>query len=247
MRRNLFQTLVFLVLLVGINQQIFAQVDPPPILNDPDYDQEKRLRFGFSLGINFMDFNIANEPDFQQDDNNSYTQYFVDNSRLIPGFNVNVISDFRIAPTFHLRFMPGLAFGQRDLYFYLPDGELVRTMNLESSFIELPLTFKYSAARRTNTRPYLIAGTNFRVDMAAYKKLNIEEGVFLRLAKGDFYFEFGFGLDYFLTFFKFSTEIKFSSGFRNVLARDFAVEGEDFARSISRLQSQLITISFHFE
>ncbi|MFP4557108.1 MAG: porin family protein [Bacteroidales bacterium] len=247
MGKNLLQILFIFFISIGINQQIFAQVEPDPVLNDPDYDQEKRLRFGFSLGVNFMDFRITSDADFQQDDNNSYTQYFVDNSRLIPGFNVNVISDFRIVPTFHVRFMPGLAFGQRDLYFYLPDGELVEKMNLESSFIEIPLTFKYSAARKTNTRPYLIAGTNFRIDMAAYKKLNIEEGVLLRLAKGDFYYEFGFGLDYFLTYFKFSTEIKFSSGFRNVLAHDFADEGEDFARSIKRLQSQLITISFHFE
>jgi hypothetical protein len=186
-----------------------------------------------------MDFRVKSNP-------NQASPLYADVSHLIPGFNVNVISDLRIVPTLHLRFMPGLAFGQRDLSFYQPDGTHIRTMKLESSFIELPLTLKYSATRKTNTRPYIIAGTCFRIDMASYKKLNLEEGIYLRLIKGDFYYEFGFGIDYYLNYFKFATELKFSSGFRNALARA-TEEGAVYANAIDHLKSQLIIISFHFE
>jgi hypothetical protein len=193
-----------------------------------------------------MDFQIKSSTDPQVSFNNDTTQFFVDNSQIVPGFNVNVVSDLRLVPTLHLRFMPGLAFGQRNLSFY-QDGELQNNMKLESSFIEMPLFLKYSAVRKTNTVPYLILGTNFRIDMAAFKKLDIEEGVLLRLVKGDLYYEFGFGLDYFLQYFKLSTEIKFSSGFLNVFEKDYAEGGENYAQAITGLKSQLVTISFHFE
>lgn len=219
----------------------YSQIKPQPILNDRDYDFEKRLRFGFSLGVNFMDFQISSNP-MQED------SLFVDNSRIYPGFNVNVITDFRIVPTLHLRFLPGLAFGQRNLNFYNSEGEEVTSaMSIESSFIEMPLMLKYAAVRKWNTRPYLIAGANFRIDMAAYKKLNIEEGVYIRLIKGDFYYEFGFGMDFFLTYFKLSTEIKFSSGFRNAMGYYDPDQGTSYAEAIGRLRSQLVTFSFHFE
>lgn len=246
MKKVLFIITTLTFFFMGVTMA-YAQLRPNPILNDQDYEREKRLRFGFSLGLNFMDFTVKSNIEPYVSSVGDSTQLFVDNSHIIPGFNVNVVSDYRIVENFHLRFLPGLAFGQRDVSFYLPDDQEPTTMKLESSFIEMPLMLKYSAKRKTNTVPYLIAGANFRLDMAAYKKLNIEEGVMIRLVKGDFYYEIGFGLDNFLTFFKFSTEIKYSSGFFNVFANDYAEEAENYAHSISHLRSQVISISFHFE
>lgn len=239
--RRFLTTLTIIVIYQGL---ALAQYKPPQVLNDPNYDHDKLLRFGFSLGANFMDFRVNTNKNFDENTD----RLFADISNLIPGFNVNVVSDLRIFPTLHLRFMPGLAFGQRNLSFYNYDGTLNTMMKMESSFIETPLTFKYSAERKTNARPYVVAGANFRIDMAAYKKLNIEEGVFLRLTKGDFYYEFGVGCDFFLTYFKFSPEIKFSSGFLNVLAREKSDEGgEIYMDAIRGMQSQVIVIAFHFE
>jgi hypothetical protein len=235
--------LFFVIFSLSLANNAFSQYKPPTLLNDPDYDFEKRLRFGFSLGLNFMDFLTYSKPIEQQDE---LAQYYVDNSRIYPGFNVNVVTDFRLYPTLRLRFLPGLAFGQRDLNFF-PDQGQSTPMKLESSFIEMPLMLKYCATRKSNARPYIVAGTNFRIDMAAFKKLNVEEGVFLRLTKGDFYYEFGFGFDYFLTFFKFSTELKFSSGFRNAMGDYDPSQGSSYANSIERIKSQLVTLSFHFE
>jgi hypothetical protein len=83
--------------------------------------------------------------------------------------------------------------------------------------------------------------------MAAYKKLNIEEGVFLRLIKGDVYYEYGFGYDFFLTYFKLSMELKMSTGLFNVLANDYAEDGAEYFHAINRMRSQVIVFAFHFE
>lgn len=190
-----------------------------------------------------MDFSMRNSVAPEGEDVN----YFSDVSSLIPGFNVNGIADFRLSENFHLRTLPGLAFGQRNIDFYVNGSESIEQLKVESSFIEVPLMIKYSAVRTSNFRPYLIAGTNFRIDMAAYKKLNYEDKVWLKTIKGDIYYEFGFGLDFFLQYFKFSTEIKWSSGFLNVLTRDYLEEAEGYVNAIDHMQSQLLVISFHFE
>ncbi len=245
--KRVFRIFITTIILLSGTSMVFAQFKPNTILNDPDYERGKRLRFGFSLGLNFMDFTVRSSVQPQVSFASDTTHYFVDNSHLIPGFNVNVVSDLRLTENFHLRFLPGLAFGQRDVSFYHPQGQNQTTMKLESSFIEMPLVFKYSAMRKTNMVPYLIGGINYRLDMAAYKKLNVEQGVLIRLVKGDFYYEVGLGFDHFLTFFKLSTEVKFSSGFFNVFANDYAEEGENYALSIKQIRSNVVSLVFHFE
>lgn len=242
-----FRRIGAIATLLLLSMSVMGQLKPNPILNDPNYEQEKRLRFGFSLSLSTMDFKAKSSIEPFTSHHGLTTQYFVDNSHLLPGFNVNVVSDYRLMECFHLRFLPGLSFGQRDISFYTPNGERKHVMKMESSFIEMPLLLKYNAKRKYNTVPYLVAGINYRLDMAAYKKLNIEEGILIRLVKGDLYYEIGFGLDNFLTFFKFSPEIRFSSGFFNVFAKDYAEEGENYAMSIKHMRSNVISLSFHFE
>ena len=239
---------IFLILTLWFALSANAQYKKPVRLNEPDYDIGKRLRFGFSIGFNAMDFRVKNgtgievSPDLQDT-----TQYFVDASHLVPGFNVNAITDFRLGENFHLRFLPGYAFGQRNLNFFYPNNKLERQMKIESSFIELPLSIKYSAERVNNFRPYILVGGNFRIDLADYKKLNIKDGVLLRLNKIDAYYEIGFGSDFFLEYFKFSIELKYSVGISNVLSRDYADGAENYVQAISGINSRIFHVSFHFE
>ncbi len=219
-----------------------AQVNPNIILNDPDYDFGRRLKFGFSVGTNVMDFSIRNSVNQLPD-----SLIFADLSQLQAGFNVNGVSLFRLSTPLQLRFSPGMAFGQRNLQFINPDGSLNAQMNIESAYVELPLSLKYNAQRKTNARPYLLAGVNYRIDLAAYRKIDVEEGIFLRLVRNDLFYEFGVGYEFFLTYFKFSTEIKLSRGIASALANDFEPEGKHFFNAIDQIRSQIITISLNFE
>lgn len=212
-----------------------------------DYDYGKPLHFGFSLGFNFMDFTVKNNGRPQALAPGDTTVLWSDVSGLIPGFDVNIVMDYRLNQAFSLRFLPGLSFGQRDLNFFNQDGTLRTTMKLESSYIEFPFMIKYKAKRSGDIRPYLIAGLNPRFDVAAFKKLNNKEGIYIRLNEYDLYYEYGAGLDFYLNYFKFSIEMKYSAGLFNVLSPDLIDGGEGYVRSIDRIKSQIFVISFHFE
>jgi len=79
--------------------------------------------------------------------------------------------------------------------------------------------------------------------LAAQKKIKEEEMPKIRLNKFDLAWEIGFGIDFYLPYFKFSPEIKYSCGLNNMIARD----NTQFTSSINRLSSNVWMLSFHFE
>ncbi len=202
----------------------------------------KTMHFGFTLGLNTMDFYVTNRNAPQNADT-----LFANVNNLLPGFNVSVVTNLRLMKYLDLRFLPGLAFGQRDLYYYRPGGELYAKQKIESSFLEFPLVLKYKAKRLNNFRPYLVAGVNYRMDMSARRKYNPEKAVYVRLLQSDLYHEEGFGIDFYLPYFKLSTELKVSTGFRNILVTEPSSEHPEYVNALQRLRSQIWVLSFHFE
>jgi hypothetical protein len=230
-----------------------AQYKKPVQLRYEEYDLGKRLRFGFSLGLNTMDLRIKNNNNYVvSSDGNDTTRYYSDVSHLVPGFNVNAVSDFRINDNLHVRFLPGYAFGQKNLNFFYPNNTLRHKLVIESSFIELPVCVKYQAQRVNNIRPYLIAGGNFRIDLAANKKITFKRegsnvGEWMYLNNTDIYYEIGFGTDFYLQYFKFSVEFKYSVGLRNIMSNKYSEGAKNLVKSIHKMNSQLFIIAFHFE
>lgn len=243
--KRFFALLLLFLLVVG---HIFGQYKRPILLNDPDYDVGKPLRFGFSIGVNVMDFDANNlTAQFNADG----SKYFAEVTHISAGLNVNAIGDLRIHRDIHLRFLPGYSFGQRDVDFFRVDPDssvsLATTMKMESNFIDLPVGIKFLSERNSNVRPYLYMGTSFRIDLAAYKRLKVEKGVLLRLQKFDYYHEIGFGVDFFLQYFKFSAEVKWSAGLLNMLSNDYVDEGKIYHDALGSLRSKFLIVSFHFE
>ena len=209
------------------------------VLNTPKYDLDK-LHFGFTIGINSMDFDLYNSKRISTFD----SVYAVNNIRQA-GFNLGIVSNLRLIKFLDLRFLPGITFGQRNLEYLVRSGDHFyhKTMKIESTFIEFPVLLKYKAKRINNYRPYLIGGLNYRIDLAARKQIKEEEKPMILLERHDLYYELGFGVDYYLPYFKFSTEIKYAIGLTNVLRPD----GTEFSEAIEKLISNLLIISFHFE
>jgi hypothetical protein len=224
-----------LIAFLFILNPLFSQVKKAQ--NDPKYDY-KRIHFGFTVGLNTMDFGIR-RPDLT--DTIPLKLFFADVSRISPGFQVSIVSDLRLVDYFSLRFLPGITFGQRKLYFYRNDTTLERKVELESSFLDFPLVVKYKSKRVNNYAPYFIGGFNVRYDLATRKEAN----KYIELNPFDIYFEIGFGIDYYLKYFKFSTELKLSTGLRNVL--DTGAGDLQYYGSIDRLNSYLVMLCFHFE
>lgn len=239
---------IFLV----FNLSLSGQKQKPK--NESWYD-EKPLHFGFSLGLNSMDFNITpSQPNLLAD------SLYPEVSILTPGINIQIVTNLRLGKYFDLRFLPGVSFGQRNIRYYKIDPNLTRTntnnqipvlyndkQRIESSFLEFPLILKFKGERLNNARPYVIGGFNYRYDLAGQKQFDDQNLVYLRLKRPDLYYELGAGFDFYLSYFKLSIELKRSEGLGNVLVNEPAPGHQKFYNAIEKMTSQIWVLSFHFE
>ena len=208
--------------------------------NLPDYNN-KLCHFGFSVGINSMTFGVTQSDDFFE----RADIYGVEAKKYV-GFHVGPVANLRLNRYFDFRVLFDLSFNQRDLeYYYYPTPEQsaisTETININSTLLEFPVQFKYRAERLHNVAPYVIAGGNLRYDLTAGKPKEGELAV--KLKKMDPCVEWGGGLDFYLQYFKFSIELKYSMGLDNCLEYD----DTPYTQVIKDLRSNALVLSFHFE
>ena len=235
-----------------IQLESYGQKQKPK--NESWYD-EKPLHFGFSLGLNSMDFNIT-----PSQTNLLADSLYPEVSTLTPGINIQIVTNLRVGKYFDLRFLPGVSFGQRNIKYYKIDPNFSLTnpnkqipvlyndkQRIESSFLEFPLLLKFKGERLNNVRPYVIGGFNYRYDLAGQKEFDDQNPVYLRLKRPDLYYELGAGFDFYLSYFKLSIELKMSDGIGNVLVNEPAQGHQKYYNAIEKMTSQIWVLSFHFE
>lgn len=238
MKRKVTYITLFIVLL--LNSFILSGQKQKP-KNESWYD-EKPVHFGFSLGFNAMDFNITpSQKNYQTD------SLYPEVSILNPGINIQIITDLRPAEHFDIRFLPGVSFGQRVIRFYKNQKLVNDQQRLESSYLEFPILLKYKGNRLNNVRPYVIGGFNFRYDLAGKKEFDDAKPIYLRLKRPNLYYELGAGMDFYLTYFKLSIELKMSNGIGNILVQQAAPGHPEFFNAIEKMKSQIWVLAFHFE
>jgi hypothetical protein len=219
---------------------------------------DKLIHFGFTIGVNTLDFNIANynpigeNPDFIPYPLDRIAKGSIirsDVATLIPGFTVGIISSLRLSKDFNLRFQPGLSFGERQITFNVPVKDInvydenLSYYSVKSTFLDFPLLLKYKARRINNDRPYVIFGSAYRQDISRTAQEDL-----IKLKSGGFYAEAGGGWDHYFPFFRFSVEAKFSFGLNNQLGDLPApTQRQYYSQSIKSLHSKIFTLSFHFE
>lgn len=254
MKRTL---LLFCLLIIGLHSMAQRQV----VKNLTTFD-DKRLHFGFSLGLNTLDFGIqhynviGDNPNFDPTKLETVGNQTIDANRkiradvatLTPGFTVGIVTNLRMTESLDLRFLPGMSFGERKLTYNIPIEDITDTGNKEyysikSTFLDFPLLVKYKSRRMNNQRPYLIGGAAYRVDIS---KTGQEDLV--RLKPFSAYLEAGMGWDMYLQFFRLSTELKFSFGLDNILDDGpKSTQKQVYSNAFSRVTSDMFTLSFHFE
>ena len=255
MKRLISFTILLLAFVTG-----FAQREK--VKNLTTFD-DKRLHFGFTIGINTLDFEldhwpaIGDNPAFDPGSNTdspfagevlikASDQLRTDIETLVPGLTVAIVTNLRLGEYFDLRFLPGLSFGERRLVYNVPiyeEGtERLKYYSIKSTYIDLPLLFKYKSSRLNNQRPYLIAGPAFRVDISKTGKEDL-----VKVERGGFYLEGGVGWDTYLRFFKLSIELKASLGIGNKLDEPGNVPRSYYSEAIKSLKSNVFTLSLHFE
>ncbi len=218
----------------------FAQRVKP--LNLPGYDKEK-LHFGFSLAINKADFALTPAAGSVKPDSVLSTQAIPD-----WGFNLGIVSDLRLHEYLTVRFLPALTFQGRAIEYTLDSTNVpgnaafyLEKKKVESTLLDFPINFKLRSERLNNMAAYILAGGKFSIDLASQEKTKNPDIV--KLNSKDFSFEAGFGLDFYLEYFKLSTEIKFSAGFKNRLFH----ENTTWSMPIDKLNTKVWLFSLNFE
>lgn len=244
-----------IILLLLLANSIFAQKQKVKYLTTFD---DKLLHFGFTLGINYIDFRIINynplneNLDYVDNDPNDEitgdSHIRSDVAAIVPGFTVGIVTSLRLAQDLNLRFLPGMSFGERNLTYNVPVLDInhygdLPYYSIKSTYLDFPLSLKYKARRINNGRPYVIFGPAFRQDISRTGQEDL-----VKLKKGGFYAEVGAGWDQYFPFFRLSVEGKFSFGLRNQLGDVPAdTQRQYYAQSIKHMRSNMFTLLFHFE
>ncbi len=241
-KNHLIIITAFLVLALPGQAQ---RTDAP--MNMPKFDY-KKIHFGFGVGVNTANFYIRNSDTFF--DAKKIRKVYGIESYQAPGFHLGPIFNVHLGNHFDFRLLYTLTFIQRNLKYNLrtvnAENEVLQTthtMKIASTFSEFPVQFKFKSVRINDYRFYLIAGANYKLDMANKRKIPEELRPMIRLKRHDIYGEIGLGLDFYLKYFKLSPEIKFGAGLLDMTVRD----DTEFTGAMKYLRSKMIMLSFHFE
>ena len=200
----------------------------------------KKLHFGFTLGINALNFNVQKSNNSLNND--TLLSILAQNQK---GFNLGIVSNLRLGRYTDLRFIPTLVFGERilDYEFNETNNLTINSKRIESTLIDFPISIKYKSARYNNFRTYLLCGVKYSLDIASQYKIDDEGQELVKLNNHDLMIEGGFGIDFYLQYFKSSPQIKISHGLINILSKDKTV----YTETINNLKTNVWMLSFTFE
>ena len=228
--------LIALLLCVSFNS--FGQRHKKP-QNLPRYDF-KKIHFGFTLGINSLNFNVNKNNNFLNND--TLLSMLSEDQK---GFNLGIVSNLRLGKYTDLRFIPTLVFGERILNYSFNNQSNLPSQEkrIESTMIDFPFSLKYKSERYNNFRTYVMCGIKYSLDIASQSEIDDEGQELVKLNNHDLMIEGGFGIDFYLQYFKFSPQIKLSHGIINILTKDSTL----YTETIKNLKTSSWMISFTFE
>lgn len=238
---RVFITVLFTFLWTTTGFWAYAQNEGPE--NLPKFDN-KLMHFGFQLGLSSNGFGLS--ADLTRTDSLTKLE-----TGYQPGFVIHVVNELHMGPHLGLRFTPGISFAARDLQytFYTPKGisEKPEVHTIESTFLEAPLHLKYRSKRVGNFAQYITAGFNYSFDLASDQysdnTLNPDGSVLIKLKQHNYNLEAGVGFDFFLEYFKFTPELKFSYGINNVAVPD----ATPYSAPLTDVRSRIFVIALNFE
>ncbi|MEZ4961338.1 MAG: porin family protein [Saprospiraceae bacterium] len=205
-----------------------------------DFNQ-KPYYFGITLAYNTSNFKVYQSKKFVLNDSIKLVE-----SVTGPGFNLGIVTNLKIGEYFDIRFLPTLSFAERNINYNTTntdDGRPFTRRKIESVFVEMPFHVRYKSVPFHDLRLFVLAGVKYGFDVASDSRSRQAETL-VKIAPSDFAFEIGAGIQFFLPYFIFSPEIKYSHGLNNILIFDDKLEESNV---IEKVLSRALTISFHFE
>ncbi len=232
--------LFFVLAIVLFAQSVQAQLFSKERLANLENFDNRFLTWGYFLGFNSYDFKF----DYIDQNTDANTDVLVEGQS---GFNVGLIGDMRINNYVNLRLEPGLYYTQRNLTFPGFEEERDFLREVKSTYIHVPLLVKLSTKRLNNIRPFIVAGVSTSLNLSSNQKNpdDNSNGEF-RMTNSTSYYELGFGIDFYLYYFKFTPSIRGVFAMSDELVRD-ADPNSPWTSNIETMATRGIFINFTFQ
>jgi hypothetical protein len=206
--------------------------------NLPSFDKRK-LHYGFYLGLNQNDFKLNLRNSTVQNANITVAP--------TAGFNVGLIADLRLHKNLNLRLEPGLVSNSKNIYFNHLDTKQDSVREIGSTYLHLPVIFKFSADRYKNIRPYLLGGVSYNYNFSSNEANQDDNSASqFRMKTHNFMYEVGMGIDIYLYFFKFSPSIRGIFAINNEIKYDEDPESK-WTAPINFMGTRGVFLNFAFE
>jgi hypothetical protein len=242
LRRKIINTGIAILFfpLIG-NAQLRKEV------NQEDHD-DKRIRFGITLGSNRSHFAFTHNPSFLNP--SPLDSITVIESVNSTGVSLAWLVNLRLSNHFDLRTHPvNLTFTERNFLYNvkypdLPAGEdSVTEKKTQSISLSIPVMIKFTSDRINNFKAYMIAGGKVEYDLASNAGARKAEEQ-IKLRKFDYAAEVGLGFHFYFPMFVLTPEVKMSWGLGNLHARDRNLK---YSSVIDKINSRSIFFSLTVE
>ena len=241
---NHVKTLIVLLFLSLAATSASAQRHVFGTPNLMSYD-DKIAHFGFLISGGTYNYVLYSNPNLLQNDS-----LHAVNPQSGKSFGFGIIADLRLGKYFDLRFIPSFTFPDCQLRYFRTGTEFQPDYANGNAngivFLDIPVLVKFKSTRMLNNmRAYVLAGAQYSRNLvygkASKMSQNNANGILLVNAN-DVAAQVGVGLDFYCTYFKLATELKFSLGLINQLQKEGHFEG-----SIQSLRSKAFLFSITFE
>jgi len=201
--------------------------------------QAKSYYFGLTFGYNNSNFQLAHSKQFILNDSFNITEGLSG-----PGFNISVIANMKLGEYFDFRFLPGFSFVGRKFYYVGASNDVEQEKSIEGVLVQMPLQVRFKSDPFHDMRMFVLGGAKYTYDVANTGLRDSEAQRVIRMSPHDFSVEVGAGAQFFLPYFIFSPEIKFSQGIGNILIYNNKLSQSTV---LEKVFSRTFTISLHFE
>ncbi len=205
-------------------------------INDAKF-KKRKYHFGIHVGFNVADFKIRHSESFIYNDS-----ILGVNSKVGPGFNLNILGSLHLTKNLELRMVPGVAFSERYLVYDIRNGAPAEK-KLESIVVETPVHIKFKSDPIKDFKVYVFGGMKYGYDMASNSKARRAEDL-VKLSRHDLSVDYGFGFEIHFPLFILAPEFKVSNGLRNVHSLD---RNLSFSNAIDGLRTRTFLFSINFE
>jgi len=156
-------------------------------------DTEKRLKYGFNLGVNYSSLIDNDMPPKNASLSNNL------------GFRLGLVADYKISKMLSISPKAEMSLNNCEINFTNTDGSLTKyeVMPISLDF----MTHFIFKKNNTKLSPYFFFGPNIKIPFSK----NTDNST-----NTDFAIDFGIGLDKAFTYFNFSPELRYSFGLLNV-------------------------------